>query len=121
MKKTVTKTQNVEEEKYFCDCCGEEFEWSYCSRNMNKCWVCKNMICSNCRKVSAIDNDEDLWHDAYGTNRYICRDCEKVVKPYLGELNKLWETYLEQKRNIQKEMRMLREKEKNEIKTSKNR
>ena len=112
MKVTMTKMEEVEEDKYYCDCCKEEFHWGCSSLNMNTCWVCKNMICDKCRRESLLENDTDLWHDAYGTKRYICKDCEKSTNPYINELNDIWEEYLEQKRKIIKSMREMREKEK---------
>jgi len=106
MRKTTKITKTIEEEKYFCDCCGKEFHWS--SGDMNQCWVCKNMMCSDCRRKSPVDNDTDLWHEAYGSDRHICKDCEKVIKPFADNLNELWKTYQQQKVVITKEMRVAR-------------
>lgn len=110
MRKTIKTTKTIEEEQYLCDCCGKEFHWGCCSGDMNQCWVCKNMMCDDCRRKSPVDNDTDLWHEAWGTDRYICKDCEKVIKPFADKLNELWETYQQQKSDITKDMRLVRRK-----------
>lgn len=105
MRKTIKITKTIEEEQYFCDCCGKEFHWGCCSGHMNQCWICKNMMCSDCMRKSPVYNDEDLWHEAYGTNRHICKDCEKIIKPFADKLNDLWENYGNEKRKLIAEFR----------------
>lgn len=108
MKKTVTRTKEVEVDEYFCDCCNMKVKNYHCSKNEYICSICHNIMCPDCRKNTPITNDQTSWTDAYNDPYYICKECEKIITPYAEKLNKLWIDYLNEKHETIKKLKKLR-------------
>ena len=83
-KRIIKETKEVEKAIYNCDICDKEYRLGLaCSSGLHHCIVCKRDICNDCSRKNPFYDD---WGD---TSSAICKDCEKIVKPFVEELDEL--------------------------------
>ena len=98
MKKNVTKIKEYEDEQYFCDLCGEQFNKGICGNNMHVCKVCGRDVCDHC----SVQDDYFAWCDE---TVVVCKYCNKVTKPFKVRLDKLYEDHRIENEQIWKEFK----------------
>ena len=98
MKKNVTKMKEYEDEQYFCDLCGEQFNKGICGNNMHVCKACGKDVCGDC----AVINDYFAWAD---DRAVVCKYCNEITKSFKTRLDELYENYETKKEQIWKEFK----------------